>query len=57
MSLSNITLLVVYSELFLEEEKCKMSRAPNPQIRLHQTTIVINLYSGKVLTESLLCKK
>lgn len=57
MSLSNIILLAIYSELFLENEKRKMSRATNPQIRLHQTTVVLNLYSGKVLTESLVCKK
>lgn len=57
MSLSNIILLFIYSELFLEEKKYKTSRVTNPdtQTRLHQTTGVLN--SGKVFTESLVCKK
>lgn len=59
MSLSSIALFFIYSELFLEEKKCKTSRVTNPdtETRLHETTGVLNLYSGKVLTESLVCEK
>lgn len=34
-----------------------MSTATDPQVRLHQTTVVLNLFSKSVFADSLVCKK
>lgn len=57
MFLSNITLLVIYSEVFIEEEKCKMRRTTNPQLRLHHIAVALTLYSGEVKAWSVKSKK